>query len=295
MRKSILAAATALTVVAAGLVTGVVVTARPATAALSDVPADCSVYTTAYRSDGQRLTYSYSARKTGTQAISGDKLGWVPSAVVTFLESGGADSRAASSLVAHPTDGNVYLLKRVVTRTDGVWKVTEHKLTRVKSGFAGTRHLEMAWPYVYRVAGTSLYRYKFAFSDGQPTMSAPVKLSGVGWDTVRTLAYQRTAGTGSTAVDVLLGTKANGELKEWRINYATPARITPKVLRTSGWASLASLNTGWCDSHPNGRPLLGITAAGRASIHFDANKTDGVGTDIKGGSLGLVGWTAEAY
>jgi hypothetical protein len=295
-RKSIMAAATAIAFVATGLVvTGVALTARPATAALSDVPADCSVSTAAYRSDGQRLTYRYSARTTSTQAISGDKLGWVPSGLVGFGSSGGSDWFRESNLVTHPTDGYIYLVKRAAERIDGVWKITEHTTTRVKSGFAGTRLLSMAWPYVYRTAGTSLYRYKFAFVDGKPTMSAPVKLAGSGWDTVNTLAYQRTSGTGSAAADVLIGTKSNGELKEWRINYASPAAITSKVLRTTGWAPFASLNTGFCDAHPNGRPLLGITAEGRASVHFDANETDGVGSDIKGGSLGLLGWTATAY
>jgi hypothetical protein len=295
-RKPIMAAATALAFVATGLVvTGVALTARPATAALSDVPADCSVSNAAYRSDGQRLAYRYSAGKTSIEAISGDKLGWVPSGLVTFGSIGDDTYWSNHSLATHPTDGYIYLVKRVAQKTDGVWKITEHTTTRIKSGFAGTRFLSMAWPYVYRAAGTSLYRYKFAFVDGKPTMSAPVKLAGTGWDTVNTLAYQRSGGTGTAKVDVLIGTKSNGQLKEWRINYASPAAITGKVLRTTGWAPFTSLNTGYCDAHPNGRPLLGITAEGRASVHFDANETDGDGTDIKGGSLGLLGWTAKAY
>lgn len=293
MRKSILAAATALTAVAAGLV--VTSTARPATAALGDVPADCNVSAAAYRSDGQRLSYRYSVGKPSTEAVSGDMLGWVPSGLVTFSNIGAEDFWSNNSLATHPTDGHIYLVKRVANRIDGVWKITEHKVTRVKSGFAGTRFLTMAWPYVYRAAGTSLYRYKFAFSDGQPTISAPVKLPGTAWDTVRTLSHGRTVGTGSAAVDVMLGTKSNGELKEWRINYATPATITSKALKTKGWAPFVSLNIGYCNSHPNGRALLGITTAGSASVHFDANRTDGVGTDIKGGSLGPLGWTEKTY
>jgi hypothetical protein len=295
-RKSIMAAAAALAVVASGLaVAGVAVTARPATAALSDVPADCAVSMPAYRSDGQALAYRYSAGKTSTQAISGDKLGWVPTGLMTFSESGAEDFFENRSLVTHPTDGYIYHIKRVGQRIDGVWKITEHTVTRVKSGFAGTKLLTMEWPYLYRVAGTSLYRYKFAYSNGQPTISAPVKMPGTAWDTVNTLKYQRTSGTGSAATDVLIGTKSNGELKEWRINYASPVAITSKVLRGSGWAPFTSLNRGWCDSHPNGRVLLGITAEGRASVHFDANSTDGDGSDIKGGSLGLLGWTEKAY
>ena len=30
-------------------------------------------------------------------------------------------------------------------------------------------------------------------------------------------------------------------------------------------------------------------------MHFDAKKTDGIGTDIKGGSPGPLNWTAKAY
>ena len=51
----------------------------------------------------------------------------------------------------------------------------------------------------------------------------------------------------------------------------------------------------YCDSRPNGRALMGITAEGRASVYFDANAKDRIGTDIKGGSLGALGWTAKAY
>ncbi|NIK57306.1 hypothetical protein [Kribbella shirazensis] len=296
MRRSIVAAATALTVVTAGLVVaGVVGTARSATAALGDVPADCSAATAAYRSDGQSLTYRYSGGKTSTQAISGDKLSWVPTGIAGFGSIGDATYAEDKMLATHPTDGYIYHVKRVAQRIDGVWKITELTTTRVKSGFAGTRALTMAWPYFYRLAGTSLYRYKFAYVDGKPTVSAPVTLPGSAWDTVNTLKYQRTDGTAGNPVDVLVGTKSNGELKHWRISYASPATISSKVLKASGWAPFTSLSVGWCDDHPAGRVLLGIKADGSASVHFDANQSDGDGSDIKGGSLGLLGWTAKAY
>ncbi|MFC0625328.1 hypothetical protein [Kribbella deserti] len=295
MRKSLVATATALSMAAAGLVATGVVIARPATAAIDDVPADCFVAAAAYRSDGQALSYRYSAKKPSTQAISGDKLGWVPTGLVTFLESGDDNGYRNRSLVTHPTNGYIYAVDRVVERVDGGWKATKHTVTRVKAGFGGTRLLTMAYPYLYRVAGTSLYRYKLSFSNGVPTLSAPLQLSSSGWDVVNTLAYERTAGVGSAAVDTLIGATSTGHLKEWRINYATPAKITGKSLRASGWGSFTSVNTGFCNSHPNGRALLGITADGRASVHFDANRTDGVGTDIKGGSLGSLGWTAKSY
>jgi hypothetical protein len=53
--------------------------------------------------------------------------------------------------------------------------------------------------------------------------------------------------------------------------------------------------TGYCSAHPDGRPLLGITPAGSASVHFDANAADGVGTDLVGGPIGSLGWTAKSY
>jgi hypothetical protein len=162
-------------------------------------------------------------------------------------------------------------------------------------GYTGARILATASPYLYHVAGTSLYRSTESYVNGVLTLSRPVKLAGTGWDGVKTLVYERSGGTGTAAVDVLIGTKANGELKEWRINRATPTRITSKVLRASGWAGFTSLSTGYCDAHPNGRPLLAITATGSASVYFDALKTDGIGTDIKGGWLGSLGWTAKAY
>lgn len=295
MRKSIVASATALAVVA----TGVVGTARPATAAVGDVPADCMNWTTAYRSDGQRLAYLRSEQKTSTEALPGDNLGFVPTAEWGGINSGGEDSWEGSSLFTHPTDGYLYLLKRVGQRIDGVWRVTTHRTTRLAPGFAGTRILMGGGfpnPYYYRVAGNSLYRFKVTYSAGQPpAVSTPEKMPGSGWDSVKTLHYARTGGTAAAPVHVLLGTRTNGELKQWRISAATPATVTSTVLQSTGWGSFTSLTSGECFSQPNGRSLMGITAAGRAAVYFDANEKDGLGTDIKGGWLGLLGWTEKAY
>ncbi|MFG1817812.1 tachylectin-related carbohydrate-binding protein [Kribbella sp. NPDC049174] len=291
MRKSILAAAAALAVAA----TGLVVVARPTAAALSDVPADCSVSTAAYRSDGQRLTYVYSGQTTSTKAYANDNLGWVPTAHQQIGASGDDTSFRSTEYAARAGEDRLYKLSRQGELVDGTWRITAMSASHIGVGFAGTRILASASPYLYHVAGSSLYRSTETYVDGVFTLSRPVKLAGTGWDTVNTLTYERSGGTGSAAVDVLIGTKSNGELKEWRINRATPTTITSKVLRASGWGPFTSLSTGYCDAHPNGRPLLGITAAGRASVHFDANKTDSIGTDIKGGSLGSLGWTAKAY
>ncbi len=293
MRKTIVAAAVALSAVAGGLV--VIAAGRPAVAAVGDVPADCKHSVAAYRSDGQRLHYRYAERKTATESMAGDKLSWVPTGLVTFGSVGDDTSRADQNLATHPTDGHIYLVKRVAELVNGVWKITEHTVTRGPSGFAGTRSLTSAWPYIYRATATSLYRTKVSFSNGRPTFSTPVQIPGTAWGSVRTLSYQRTVGTGTAAVDVLRGTKANGELKEWRINHATPVKVSSKVLKPSGWAAFTTLSTGYCDSQPKGRLLFGITAAGSASAFFDADATDGVGTDIKGGSLGDLGWTEKAY
>jgi len=290
MRKSIAAAATALTVVA----TGLVMTAQPATAALSDVPADCSVATSAYRSDGQRLTYVYSGGKTSVDSIQGDTLAWVPTAHQGYSEAGGLDGFTWTGLATHPTDGYLYSLVRWGSRTDGVWEMTKNTATRITAGFGSTRILARGYTYLYRVTGNSLYRYTLNGFDGVPTDR--VKLPGTAWDTVNTLTYERTAGTGTAAVDVLIGTKANGELKEWRINRTTPtSAISSTVLKSAGWASFTSLSTGYCEDHRNGRSLLAITATGSAAVYFDANEKDRIGTDIKGGSLGSLGWTAKAY
>jgi hypothetical protein len=171
--------------------------------------------------------------------------------------------------------------------------MTRNTATRIKAGFGGTRILASGDLYLYRVVGNSLYRYTMSSWD---SVTDPVKLPGTAWDTVNTLTYERKGGTGTAAVDVLIGTKSNGELKEWRINRATPtSSIASTVLRQVGWAPFTSLSSGYCEEHPNGRALLAITAAGSASVHFDANEKDRDGTDIKGGSLGSLGWTARAY
>ncbi len=293
MRRNILAAGIAVAVLATGLASTVI--ARPASAALGDVPADCFALASAYRTDGQRLTYRYDAKKTSTEALPGDKLGWVPTALVTFAESGSDASWSDQTLVTHPTDGNIYLIRRVAEKIDGIWKVTRHTVTKVAAGFGGTRFLIMGDKHVYRAEGTSLYRYEWAWIDGKPTLSDRKALSGGDWETVRTLHYRRTVGTGATAGDVLIGTKSNGELKEWRISHAAPAVVTSKVLKASGWGNFVTLGSGFCGNHATGRPLLGITPKGVAAIYFDANAKDGLGTDIKGGSLGPVGWTEESY
>ncbi|ONI68111.1 hypothetical protein BWI15_34270 [Kribbella sp. ALI-6-A] len=290
MRRLILSGAS----VAVAAVAGLVLNSLPATAAVADVPADCGVYASAYRSDGQRLSYGYAGSKTSVTAYAGDKLAWVPSAQQQLGGAGDTDLFISTEVAAHPTDGYLYRLDRRGVRTDGVWKMTQNTATRLKSGFANTRILASG-TYLYRVAGTALYRYQLTWPNGVPTLSAPTTLKTTGWDSVKTLTYERTEGTGAAAVDVLVGTKTNGELKEWRINLATPTTIGSTVLRASGWSSFASLSTGYCSNHPAGRPMLAITAAGSASVYFDANQTDRLGTDIKGGSLGALGWTAKAY
>jgi hypothetical protein len=289
LRKTILSAAAAFALAA----TGLIVMTSSSGAAVGDVPADCSVGTAAYRSDGQRVTYRYANSKTNVESIQGDKLAWVPTAHQVWGESGDATSFTNTEFAAHPTDGYLYSLSRWAEMTDGVWKMGRNTATRIRAGFGGTRILAMSNPYLYRVVGNSLYRYTVSRWD---SVTDPVKLPGTAWDTVNTLTYERTGGTGAAAVDVLIGTKSNGELKEWRINRATPtSSIASTVLKSVGWAPFTSLSTGYCQDHPNGRPLLAITAAGSASVHFDANQKDWDGTDIKGGSLGSLGWTAKAY
>ncbi|NIK56449.1 hypothetical protein [Kribbella shirazensis] len=296
MRKPIVAGATALlAVAAAGLaVTGVVVNARPADAALGDVPADCSASTTAYRADLQRLTYRYSAQKTSIGAYANDNpTSFVPTAHQNLGGAGDDTVFRSTDYAAHPSQDHLYKVSREGKLVDGTWHIVNSSSSHISNGFASTRILAYAHPYLYRVTGSSLYRYTLN-ADGVPT--AKVKLSGTAWNTVNTLVYERTEGTGTAAVDVLIGTKANGELKEWRIKRATPtSSIASTVLKQVGWAKFTSLSTGYCSAHTGGRVLLGITATGAASVHFDANAKDRDGSDIKGGSLGELGWTAKAY
>lgn len=296
MRRSILAGATALAVVATGLaVTAIAGTARPATAAVGDVPADCKVSTTAYRTDGQRLTYTYDGGETSTTETFGDTLPWVPSAYQQLGAAGDDTTIRTTEIAAHPTTDWLFKVSReLYLDADGTWQMRTMSASHLTNGFAGTRILATGSPYLFRVAGSTLYRYKEKYVDGVFTYSAPVKLATVGWDGVNTLVHEGTRGTGSSTADVLIGTKKSGELREWSINRAT-GKITGKSLRTSGWSSFTSLSTGFCTAHPNGRPLLAITADGRASAHFDANKSDGVATDMKGASLGSLGWTAKGY
>lgn len=290
VRRTILSAAAAFALAA----TGLIVMPSSAGAAVGDVPADCHVATSAYRSDGQRLTYKFAGSRASVESIQGDTLAWVPAAFQGYSEAGGLDSFTSSELATHPTDGYLYSLVRWGRRTDGVWEMTKNTATRITSGFGSTRILARGYTYLYRVTGDSLYRYTLNGFDRPPTDR--VQLPGTNWDNVNTLTYERTEGTGSSAVDVLIGTKTNGELKEWRINRTTPtSAISSTVLKSVGWAPFTSLSTGYCQDHPNGRPLLAITATGSASVHFDANQKDRIGTDIKGGSLGSLGWTAKAY
>ncbi len=295
MRKTILSAAVAFALAA----TGLIVMTSSSGAAVGDVPADCVVSTAAYRSDGQRLTYQFHGNtdsKTNVQAIEGDTLPWVPTALHLGYRSGESNtSFSRMEFATHPTDGYIYSLERAGEMgADGVWRMTRNTATRLTAGFGGTRILVYAYPYLYRVTGNSLYRYIVVGDEGVPT--DPVKLPGSAWDTVKTLIYERTGGTDAAPVSVLLGTKSNGELKEWRLKWGPPPTSIPStVLRSAGWGAFTSLSTGSCENHPNGRALLAINATGSASVHFDASAKDWDGTDIKGGSLGSLGWTAKAY
>jgi hypothetical protein len=294
LRKPILSAAVAFTLAA----TGLVVLSSSSGAAVGDVPDDCAVATAAYRSDGQRLGYRYERNSDSPAqvlAIEGDKLPWVPTALTLGNRWGVSPGQSFSRLefAVHPTDGYVYELDRAAVRGDDhVWRMTKNTATRLTGGFGGTRILAYAYPYLYQVKGDSLYRYLLA--DG---LRDRVKMPGTAWDTVKTLVYERTGGTDTAPVHVLIGTKTNGELKEWRIKATNPPATTipSTVLRSAGWGSFTSLSTGTCENHLSGRALLGITATGSASVYFDASARDWDGIDIKGGSLGALGWTAKAY
>jgi len=281
--------------VAAVLALGATGAALPANAAVSDVPADCSTFTTAYHPDGRRVSYGYAAGKTSVTSYPGDTLAWVPSAWQQIGAAGDPYVFMSSEIATHPTDGYLYDIQRRGEQVDGVWRMTENTATRMAPGFADTRILVDGVDYLYRVAGSSLYRYTRSYTNGRYTVSAPLTLRTTGWDQVKTLTYARTEGTGGAAVDVLLGTKTNGALAEWRVNQATPTTIGSTTLRSSGWSGFGSVSTGWCEEHPAGRVLLGITPAGSASVHFDADQRDRIGSDIKGGSLGALGWTAKGY
>ncbi|TDC30320.1 hypothetical protein [Kribbella albertanoniae] len=259
------------------------------------VPTDCGVWTTAYQSSGQRVSYGYTNEQTEVRSYSGDTLPWVPTAQQQLGGAGDTDLFISSELVTHPTDGYIYALERRGERTDGVWKMVRNETKRLTSGFASTRVLAYGYPYLYRVAGTSLFRHEVSYSNGSWVVSAPVRLASTSWDTVKTFTFERTEGTGAAAVDVLVGTKSNGELKEWRVNRTTPTSISSTVLKATGFNTFTSLSTGYCQEHPAGRPLLGITAAGAASAYFDATANDRSGADITGGSLGSLGWTGRAY
>ncbi|TDD51607.1 hypothetical protein E1263_29950 [Kribbella antibiotica] len=277
-----------LTLAATGLMNA------PASAA-AVVPADCGVWTTAYQSSGQRVSYGYTNQQTQVVSYPADTLPWVPTAQQQLGGAGDTDLFISSELVTHPTDGYIYALERRGERTNGVWKMTRNETIRLTSGYAGTRVLAYGYPYMYRVAGTALYRHEVSYANGSWVVSAPVRLAATSWDGVKTFTYERTEGTGTAAVDVMIGTKSNGELKEWRVNRATPTTIASTVLKTTGFATFGSLASGYCQNHPTGRPLLGITPAGAASAYFDATANDRSGADITGGSLGSLGWTGKGY
>ncbi|GAA1696671.1 hypothetical protein GCM10009745_48440 [Kribbella yunnanensis] len=294
MRKTILSVAVAFVVAA----TGLVVLSSSSGAAVGDVPDDCAVATAAYRSDGQRLGYRYERNHDSPAqvlAIEGDRLPWVPTSVTLGNRwGGGGDSFNRLEFAVHPSDGYVYELDRAAERGDDhVWRMTKNTAKRLTGGFAGTRIIAYAYPYLYQVKGTALYRYTLT-SEG---LTSRVKMPGTAWDTVKTLVYERAGGTDAVPVHVLIGTKANGELKEWRIKatIAPPTSIPSSVLRSTGWGSFTSVSTGVCETHLSGRALLGIAATGSVSVYFDANAKDWDGTDIKGGSLGDLDWTAKAY
>ena len=299
MRKSIAAAVAALSVAT----TGVVLVVRPSTAAVGEattaadgVPADCSVSAVAYRAaDEQRLNYGFSAgRPAGTESMFGDAR-WVPEAMTQMRDTSDATNIDTVEYAARAGHDRLFRVVRHAEFHDGAWFFKTQSATHVGLGYAGTRVLAASAPYVYSLSGSVLYRSKeVTYADGTPGLADPVKLA-TNWGSVNTLIFERRAGTGTSAVDVLIGTKSNGELKEWRINRATPTKITSTVLRGSGWESFTSLANGRCTEHPNGRVLLGITAAGSATVRFDPNRTDGVGSDFVGGPLGSLGWTEKAF
>lgn len=275
-----------------GLVlTGASLTVAPAAqAAVKGVPTDCGVYSQAYRSNGQRVTYGYTSGKTLTIVKKNDKLTWQPKALQQWGAAGDSNVFISNDLAVHP-NGSLYDVYRRGTNTTA----TTVRVTRIASGWGDTRVLANSGDYLYRLTSKGLYRYTMSYSGSLAKPVSRKTVATTGWSGVKTLVFERTEGTGAAKVDVLLGTTSGGQLREWRIKQSTPSSKSAKVLKSSGWKNVTSISTGYCDKHPSGRPILAINSSGAASVWFDKNAKDGKGTDIVGGDTKTRGWTARTY
>lgn len=278
----------------AALVAG---SAAPAFAAADPaVPADCGVNASAYSDAGVPTHYGYENGATSVTTTKELALTFKPTAWVNIGGSGDTTYPQVfkSGNFAISPDGTLNFVRTTGQQlSQRKWNYTI-TTTAASTGWTGVRGLTVGYPYLYALTANGLDRYTYSSDGAAPVAAGTVATTG--FATVANLSYDReiTLASGGSA-DVLLATDSStGALIEITVPQDAPGSWTRTTLKSTGFANITSLNTGWCAS--GGRPLLGIESDGDAFVWWDPNSTDGSGADLRGGTTRVASkWKLTAF
>jgi hypothetical protein len=290
-------------VVSAALVTGLVAGLGLPGPAEAKGSLECYAEVPGVTARGVPTTFVYDDGQTSSQTRGPDDLGYQPRDLAYPHEVG--EGRAA------PTSSHWFTLSgdqlREVTEVDerdahGVLVSARYETRVVRQHWAGARQISIGADrsYLYVLTNTDqLLRYRLSGRDGDTS----VKLSatvGVGFGSIGTFEYARTATTGGTRSDVFLATDADsGALLEYAVPVDDPTAYTRTELAAEGWLGMQSVGrTASCLNTRSGRSYDGIVAVdhdGEVVLWTDRDAADGLGDDIVRRGVLKAAWKPLSY
>lgn len=158
-------------------------------------------------------------------------------------------------------------------------------MKRLSGSWKGTKSLAASRKYIYRVTGTSLYRYEIGWG-GVPVRGRMVARSGYG--AVKTL----TSDYSTAQADTLIATTTGGALRQIKVRRTSTGTTTSVTLRRTGFQNFRSFTAGGCWDRPWAGTYLGVTQAGGVYAYYDSDRTD-ARVNFKGGRVGT--WAHRTY
>lgn len=245
---------------------------------------------------GGYLAVMVGNRNMGLVTMSGGRvayrnLGWkMPVAVskANIYGSAGGDGKSFSSIRAIGEDG--YLYEFLVRESyDSQGRSTSQSWTttmRYGNGWQGTLDWELARKsgHIYRLTtGGVLSRYRLD-SSGRITGGTAVFSNGRG---IRSICFDRTITHQGAPADVLLANTMAGDLREYILPHANPAKWSSRILRPAGtgWQQFTKMTVQ--NNGTAGRIITALNDARQVRVYVDPKRGDFSGADIKGGATAM--------
>ena len=281
-RKLLIGGASAAVLGTSGALTAAGPAAAVDYAVHSAIPKDASGYLNVLHGTSSTRTVVLSGGRISVSAgVSGFPF---PVEKVIFIGDAGGPDGGHSSMIAIRNDGYMYGLTRY-WKNDSAGKSSQSwSSRRYGPGWLGTEDMviDRRNGHLFRLTTNgTLTRYRFAltsFSDKQVVFSAG--------GSVRSIAVDRTVTHLGAPAAVLLANTTHGDLREYIVPLSNPSQWRSRILRPAGtgWQQFSKLTV---TQHGNGRIIMGMNDALQVRAYFDPNRSDFVGTDIRGGATSL--------